>query len=171
MKGLQKLIETLIYALPSLMNVGALLILFYFIFSVLGVFLFGEIKQGLIIDEFNNFSNFGASLITLFRCSTGENWWMFMFDVMKTDNCQKGVDCGTVVAPFFFIIYITATTFVMIQIFILILVQYFEDYNMKEDNPLELFHRDVENFRFYWSKYTQESNGTKIKTSLLIPFL
>ena len=40
MHGLQKLIETLVFALPSLMNVGALLGLLFFIYSVLGVFLF-----------------------------------------------------------------------------------------------------------------------------------
>jgi hypothetical protein len=50
MHGLQKLIETLVFALPSLMNVGALLLLVFFIYSVLGVFLFKDIHTGDAID-------------------------------------------------------------------------------------------------------------------------
>lgn len=50
MRNLQKLIDTLVYSLPSLMNVGALLALVYFIFAVLGVFIFKDIKTGIIID-------------------------------------------------------------------------------------------------------------------------
>jgi hypothetical protein len=43
MRGLQKLIETLIFSLPSLVNVGALLFLVFFIFSILGWFMFKDI--------------------------------------------------------------------------------------------------------------------------------
>jgi len=40
-----------VYALPSLMNVSALLILAYFIFAILGSFLFGDIEEGDAIDK------------------------------------------------------------------------------------------------------------------------
>ncbi len=42
--GLQKVIQTSIYSLPSLLNVFALLCLFFFIFSILSVFLFKNIR-------------------------------------------------------------------------------------------------------------------------------
>ena len=44
MKGLQQLVQTLIFSLPSLMNVSALLFLVYFLFSILACFLFADIK-------------------------------------------------------------------------------------------------------------------------------
>ena len=43
-KGLKNLIQTAIYSLPSLLNVSALMLLVFFIFSVLGVYLFKDIK-------------------------------------------------------------------------------------------------------------------------------
>ena len=41
--------------MPSLMNVFALLMLIFFIFAVLGVFIFSEVTEGEIIDEYMNF--------------------------------------------------------------------------------------------------------------------
>ena len=43
-KSLQKIVNTFMLAIPELINVGALLFLFLFLFAVLGVFLFSEIK-------------------------------------------------------------------------------------------------------------------------------
>lgn len=72
-----------VYALPPLMNVTALLFLAFFIFSILGVFLFGSIKSGDMIDHERNFHNFHNALLLLFMCSTGENWYLVMFDTVK----------------------------------------------------------------------------------------
>ena len=41
--GLRRLVYTLYLAVPSLANVGSLLLLLFFIYSIIGVFLFGEI--------------------------------------------------------------------------------------------------------------------------------
>lgn len=96
LKGLQKLLETLTLALTPLMNVGALVLLVFFIYSVLGVFLFSDVKQGFIINDLNNFSNFGMAMILMIRCSTGESWWMVMFDCnLSLPNCTAGVNCGS----------------------------------------------------------------------------
>ena len=73
MESLNKTIETLMFSLPSLINVGALLMLVFFIFSVLGVFLFKKVTYGININNYNNFFNFGNAMITLFRCATGED--------------------------------------------------------------------------------------------------
>lgn len=81
--------------------------LVYFIFSVLAVFLFNEIKEGNMIDEYSNFNNFGLSLLTLFRSSTGEGWPNIMFDTINTsEDCIKGVTCGTDLSPLFFVIFL-----------------------------------------------------------------
>ena len=43
-KNLQQIFQTFILAIPDMINVGALLVLFLFLFSVLGVSMFAEIK-------------------------------------------------------------------------------------------------------------------------------
>ena len=45
-KGLSALLQTIWFSLPSLFNVFALLMLIYFIFAVLGTFLFRKITEG-----------------------------------------------------------------------------------------------------------------------------
>jgi len=58
------------------MDVVLLLFIFFFITANLAWFIFKEVSEskGGFIDEYANFSNFGRSLITLFRASTGEDW-------------------------------------------------------------------------------------------------
>ena len=76
----------------------ALLLLMFFIYAVLGVFLFKDIIQGDAIEpEIFNFKTFGNAMTTLFRCSTGEDWFKIMFDTMKTseDGCIEKVNCGS----------------------------------------------------------------------------
>ena len=44
--------------------------------------MFKSVKSGDEVTSYNNFWNFGMAMITLFRCSTGENWHKVMFDMM-----------------------------------------------------------------------------------------
>lgn len=94
--GLQQIIQTLLFTLPSLLNVMALLLLVFFMFSVLGVFLFSSITKGSVIGSSTNFWTFSSALTTLFRCSTGENWWTIMMDTIQPTLCQDGTsNCGS----------------------------------------------------------------------------
>lgn len=79
------------------MNVFALLMLVYFIFSILASFMFGDVTTGMIIDEYTNFNTFGTSMLTLIRASTGEDWNYIMMDCGHTqyDGCVPGLNCGS----------------------------------------------------------------------------
>lgn len=99
--------QTITLSVGALANVFLLLMLVLFIFAILAVFFFSEIKQGAIIDEYRNFNNFGQSFLFLFVISTGESWNMIMYDCINTPpNCEPGVNCGTSYAPVFFIIFV-----------------------------------------------------------------
>ena len=93
------------------MTVTALVVLVYFIFAVLGVFMFRNITAGIMLDPvFMNFNNFHQALIILIRISTGEDWPTIMYDTMNTDpNCIPNYNCGLSYSPIFFF------TFVMVQ--------------------------------------------------------
>ena len=66
-------------------NVGSLLFLVVFIFSVLGMNLFGELEHGQFINEHNNFQNFGNGLLLLFRVFSGDVWSRIMVDTLDCD--------------------------------------------------------------------------------------
>ena len=66
------------------MNVFLLLMLIYFMFSVLGNFLFAKVVIGDVIDgDIKNFKNFMNSFLLLFALSTGEDWNKVMFDCSR----------------------------------------------------------------------------------------
>lgn len=72
-KNLQRLMDTVIFALPSIVNIMIVLGLFLFVFSILGSYLFGEMTSDIYkaLDPYRNFSNFHSSLQLLFICLTG----------------------------------------------------------------------------------------------------
>ena len=96
LKGIQKILWVLFLSMPAILNLLALLFLVYFIFSVLAVFLFQNAIQGIHIDnDLVSFRNFGIAMLTLFRCSTGEDWYKIMYDTWRPTLCSDGSqDCG-----------------------------------------------------------------------------
>ncbi|CAD8079150.1 unnamed protein product [Paramecium primaurelia] len=161
-EGLQKLIETAIYSLPAMLNVTALLFLVFFIFSILGVFLFGTIKSGWAIDNTNNFQDFHHSFLLLFRCATGEDWYIIMFDTMQDG---QGYYC------IFFIIFIVIQQYIMLNLFILIILDQYEINYFNSDNPLNKFQEYENMFIESWSKFAKEDKGMKMHQQLLVPLM
>ena len=110
-------------SVESLFNVFILLMLIFFISAVLGNTMFYEVKEGDVIDEFKNFTNFHQSFALLFSISTGEDWNRIMFDCMRLPpDCIPGLTCGSSIAPVFFLTFIMVVTNVMLNLFILVII-------------------------------------------------
>ena len=67
LRGLRDLALTLVYAFPSLVNVGALLFVVTFIYAVLGMSLFCRVKHQENISDERNFESFGNAMLLLFQ--------------------------------------------------------------------------------------------------------
>jgi len=91
-KGLRTLFQTLLVSLPALGNVGSVLVLFFFIFSVMGMNLFGKIKHQDFLDRQANYEDFPNAMLVLFRMSTGESWNGIMHDTMIKTGCWTITD-------------------------------------------------------------------------------
>jgi hypothetical protein len=78
-KALKSTLMTFMISFPAMTNIGSLLLLLILIYSVLGVYLFAEVKPtpGLI-DDNTNFQTLGKAFITLIRIMTGEKWPLLM---------------------------------------------------------------------------------------------
>ena len=164
LQGINRIIKTLVFSFPSLLNVMLLLFLIYFIFSVLAVFLF---KSSPYDKDHNNdiwnFNDFHHALVTLFRCSTGEDWHLIMYYHAK----QPG---KKLVSILFFLFYIFLTSIVMLKVFQLVVMQQFDEYYFNSDNPLNSFDETSESFRSTWNFFTKRPHGEKIKASRLTEF-
>lgn len=79
-KRIRQLFETLILTLPALGNIAGLLMLVFFVFSVIGVNLFATVAYGDSINHHANFNNFFMAFLILCRCCTGESWNVLMIE-------------------------------------------------------------------------------------------
>jgi hypothetical protein len=50
-EGLRNLLRTLVFSLPALGNIGGVLLLFFFMYAVVGMNLFGAVKHGQYLDR------------------------------------------------------------------------------------------------------------------------
>ena len=154
----------MVFTLPSILNVTALTFLTYFIFSILTWFLFSGVRQGhYLMDNYANFHNFYESFLLLFRMSTGENWFGIMFDCTRNG--------GNKLATIYFIVYIILQQYIMLNLFILIIINQFSAYYINQDNPLTSFQEGRDNYLEAWIEFTRETKGVKINEKMLVDFL
>jgi hypothetical protein len=57
-----------------MVNIGSLLLLIIFIYAILGVYLFADVKLNGELDQHANFMSVGTAFVTLIRALTGEEW-------------------------------------------------------------------------------------------------
>lgn len=59
----------------------------------------------------------------------------------------------------------------MLNLFILVIIQQFEQYYVSEDNPIQKFKQNLVLFEKVWIEFTEKQNNIKIKEKLLTKFL
>ena len=136
-KGLSQLFKTLVSSIPSLVNVGTLLLLLLFIYAVAGMTLFSDVVKGEFLNEHANFENFYYSMITLFRCATGESWNGLLHDCMKE---QQGI------SVIFFVSFNIVATLVFLNIFIAVILENFASFGIQQKFEMYIKPEDLGNF-------------------------
>jgi hypothetical protein len=86
--SLSFMFNTLMATIPALLNVGGLLVLLLFIYSILGVFLFAEVKidDNPPLTSNLNFQSFYTAFLALIRIASGENWHDLLTALSKADS-------------------------------------------------------------------------------------
>jgi len=87
---LQEIFMTLIQATPAMASLVLLLMLLIFMFAIIGMSQFSliDLDGASEMNKHVNFQTFGASFLTLVRCSTGEAWNSIMFDSSRPRSLQ-----------------------------------------------------------------------------------
>jgi hypothetical protein len=90
-RALKSTFMTFLVTLPSLANIGSLLALIVLIYSILGVYVFADVKLQGEVNEKVNFQNVGTAFLTLIRAATGEKWPEIMEGLSLTNGL--GYEC------------------------------------------------------------------------------
>lgn len=104
--SLRKVIEGLIKSVPGILSVAVVMLIFFYIFAVIGTFLFGA-----MFPEW--FGSLGKTMFTLFQVMTLESWSMGIVRPVMDVYPNAWI---------FFVVYILTTTFTMLNLFIAIIV-------------------------------------------------
>ncbi|KAK3242941.1 hypothetical protein CYMTET_47370 [Cymbomonas tetramitiformis] len=145
-KGLRMLLRTFIFSLPSLWNVGSLLFLVMFVYSILGMYLLGGCPQGEVIDQDTNFETFTNAIFVLLRSCTGENWNSIFHAYLEE---------GYYVATPFFTTYLLIVSFVMLNLFIAVILENFAQASSMEDSLLSSV--DYAKFTDLWGQFDPDA--------------
>ena len=119
---LKSLMRTLVKSMRSLLSIGILLGLMYFVSAILAMNIFYDIElvPGKCIDSHANFQTFHHSALTMFRVSTGEDW-----DCIMADACNEKLG-GHSFCWMFFMLFYLVVSFVTLYLFIAIILQAFD---------------------------------------------
>jgi hypothetical protein len=90
-QSLALIFNTLVITLQTLSNIGALLILFTYMYSLVGMMYFGEVKRTGNMNDYINFEGFYSAFITMFTVATGDSWNQTMESFAKSASPQY--DC------------------------------------------------------------------------------
>jgi hypothetical protein len=135
--SLKSLLEALYISLPALANICLLVLLIMWIFAVIGVAQFGDLKEGIALStqaSACSFQGFVPSIITLFNLITGENWDTIMDEAsIEYPYCTKSNpnvfpevfgDCGSSAwSKVYFILFYISVFFIMVNLFIAVVVE------------------------------------------------
>uniref|UniRef100_A0A096LZA3 Sodium channel protein n=1 Tax=Poecilia formosa TaxID=48698 RepID=A0A096LZA3_POEFO len=161
-KGIRTLLFALMMSLPALFNIGLLLFLIMFIFSIFGMSNFAYVKKESMIDDIFNFESFGNSMICLFMITTSAGWDGLLNPIMNTPpDCDPDFEnpgtsvrgnCGSpAVGIVFFTSYIIMSFLVVVNMYIAIILENFNVATEESADPLS--EDDFDMFYETWEKF------------------
>uniref|UniRef100_A0A671WIA9 Sodium channel protein n=1 Tax=Sparus aurata TaxID=8175 RepID=A0A671WIA9_SPAAU len=166
-KGIRTLLFALMMSLPALFNIGLLLFLIMFIFSIFGMSNFAYVKKEAMIDDMFNFETFGNSMICLFMITTSAGWDGLLNPIMNTPpDCEPNVEnpgtmvrgnCGSPgIGIVFFTTYIIMSFLVVVNMYIAIILENFNVATEESADPL--CEDDFEMFYETWEKFDPDAS-------------
>ena len=130
-------------------------------YSLVGMGLLGHVAHGSYITDDTHFCDFPHATLTLFRCTTGEDWNGIMHDAMITPESGRCTveagDCGTAAAAPFFISYVVLTSYLVLKMAIALILENYMLALKRDQSQLQPQH--AENFLDVWSEYDPNATG------------
>ncbi|XP_042693435.1 sodium channel protein type 4 subunit alpha [Centrocercus urophasianus] len=166
-KGIRTLLFALMMSLPALFNIGLLLFLVMFIYSIFGMSNFAYVKKEAGIDDIFNFETFGNSIICLFQITTSAGWDGLLSPILNSGppDCDPNLenpgssvkgDCGNPsIGIFFFCSYIIISFLIVVNMYIAIILENFNVATEESSEPL--CEDDFDMFYETWEKFDPDA--------------
>jgi voltage-gated sodium channel len=116
---LKAIIDMLIRAIPSIIDIVILMFIIFYIYAIIGSFFFMDLPSGL-------WENFLVSMLTLFRVLTFEDWTDVMYEAMEVYPW----------AWVYFVSFVIIAAFVFFNLFVAVIIgemQKLQEADMKDE--------------------------------------
>uniref|UniRef100_A0A3P8NRE6 Voltage-dependent L-type calcium channel subunit alpha n=1 Tax=Astatotilapia calliptera TaxID=8154 RepID=A0A3P8NRE6_ASTCA len=142
-EGIRNLLWTFIKSFQALPHVALLIVMLFFIYSVVGMQIFGKIAlvDGTQVNRNNNFQTFPQAVLMLFRVTP------------SLTSCQEK---STPVGPILLSFTSSASTVSILNLFVAVIMDNF-DYLTRDWSLLGPHHLDE--FKKIWAEYDPEATG------------
>uniref|UniRef100_H2ZFQ7 Sodium channel protein n=1 Tax=Ciona savignyi TaxID=51511 RepID=H2ZFQ7_CIOSA len=162
-KGIRTLLFALMMSLPALVNIGLLLILVMFIYSIFGMSQFAYVRRSGGVDDIFNFETFANSFLCLFMITTSAGWDGLLSPMLNSEypycdpdlnngNPNDTGDCGSpTTAIGFFVTYLIFTFLIVVNMYIAIILENFGVATEESTDPLG--EDDFEMFYEIWERF------------------
>ncbi|XP_059123161.1 sodium channel protein type 10 subunit alpha isoform X5 [Peromyscus eremicus] len=165
-KGIRTLLFALMMSLPALFNIGLLLFLVMFIYSIFGMASFANVVEEAGIDDMFNFQTFGNSMLCLFQITTSAGWDGLLSPILNTgppycdpnlsNNSTSKGNCGSpAVGIVFFTTYIIISFLIVVNMYIAVILENFNVATEESTEPLS--EDDFDMFYETWEKFDPEA--------------
>jgi voltage-gated sodium channel len=102
---LKRIIDMLIGAIPSIVDIVILMFIIFYIYAIIGSFMFEDLPSGL-------WTNLLTAMLTLFRVLTFEDWTDVMYEAMEVHTW----------AWFYFVSFVIIAAFVFFNLFVAVII-------------------------------------------------
>ncbi len=138
---LQVLTGALLKSIPSMFYVGMLLFLLFYVYAVMGVYLWRD-------NDPAHFGSLQASMLTLFRVVTLEDWTDVMYtqmlgsDVYATEIAANAVapKASPIVGALYFVSFVMIGTMIMLNLFIGVIMNSMHEAQAERERRLRAAH-------------------------------
>jgi len=116
---LKRIIDMLIRAIPSIIDIVILMFIIFYIYAIIGSFIFQDMPSGL-------WNDFLVSMLTLFRILTFEDWTDVMYEAMEVYPW----------AWVYFVSFVIIAAFVFFNLFVAVIIgemQKLQEADMKQE--------------------------------------
>ncbi|EDV26566.1 uncharacterized protein TRIADDRAFT_22006, partial [Trichoplax adhaerens] len=163
-QGIRRLLISLAMSAPALLNIGMLTFLVIFIYAVLGMSVFYNVKHTGVLTNVFNFDDFFNSLIVLFQLMTAAGWTDVSSALsIESPNCNSN---DTTISPFgncgnrslsllFTSSYVYLTWLVLSNLFVAVILSNYQDVVDTEAGGVT--EMDIDIFYEVWAKYDTEA--------------
>jgi len=124
--GLKKIIDMLMGAIPSIVDIVILMFIIFYIYAILGNFLFSGAESHL-------WDNFLIAMLTLFRILTFEDWTDVMYEGMEIHPWSW----------FYFVSFVIIAAFVFFNLFVAVIIGEMEKLRETDEHDEEMEKLDI----------------------------